>query len=149
MQSLRKYLTEIGIMFTLGAFAVILDDDGNVLLSHRQDFDVWNLPGGSVEHGELPYETVVREVKEETGLDVLIERLTGIYGKADKDELVFTFRCRITHGHVIATDEADQSHFFPIHALPETTLGFHNERIEDALNTIVEPVFRRQVTKTQ
>lgn len=133
------------MLFTLGAFAVILDDHGHVLLSHRQDLDVWNLPGGRVEQGELPQEAVIREVKEETGLDVAIERLTGIYGKADKDELVFTFRCRITDGHVIVTEEADQSRFFPIQALPETTLRFHRERIEDALSTPVEPVFRRQV----
>jgi 8-oxo-dGTP diphosphatase len=133
------------MLFTLGAFAVILDDQGYVLLSHRRDLDVWNLPGGRVEQGELPHETVIREVKEETGLDVAIERLVGIYGKADKDELVFTFRCRITDGHVIVTEEADQSRFFSIQALPETTLRFHQERIADALSAPVEPIFRRQV----
>jgi len=36
-------------MFTIGAFAIIFDDAGRVLLCHRRDIDVWNLPGGGVE----------------------------------------------------------------------------------------------------
>ena len=40
--------------FTIGAFAIIPDDLGSVLLCHRCDIDVWNLPGGTVEHGASP-----------------------------------------------------------------------------------------------
>lgn len=46
-------------MFSLGAFAVIFDPQGRVLLCHRRDMDMWNLPGGGVESGELPDEAVV------------------------------------------------------------------------------------------
>ncbi|NOQ23290.1 MAG: NUDIX domain-containing protein [Candidatus Aegiribacteria sp.] len=56
--------------FTLGAFAIIPDDTGRVLLCHRRDFDAWNLPGGVVENGESRWFSVVREVKKETGLHV-------------------------------------------------------------------------------
>jgi hypothetical protein len=68
-------------LFTLGAFAVIRDDQGRVLLCHRRDMDAWNLPGGGVCNGELPTEAVVRETREETGLEIVVEQLTGIYGK--------------------------------------------------------------------
>ncbi len=57
-------------MFTIGAIAIIFDAQGRVLLCHRRDLDVWNLPGGWVESRELPTEAVVREVREETGLEV-------------------------------------------------------------------------------
>jgi 8-oxo-dGTP pyrophosphatase MutT (NUDIX family) len=54
-------------MFRLGAFAVILDEAGDVLLCHRRDLDVWNLPGGRVEQGESPWQAAVRETREEVG----------------------------------------------------------------------------------
>jgi 8-oxo-dGTP diphosphatase len=47
--------------------------------------DLWNLPGEGVESGELPTEAVLRETREETGLEVAVERLVGVYGKVDKE----------------------------------------------------------------
>jgi len=88
-------------MFSIGAFAIIFDENGNVLLSHRRDIDAWNLPGGGVETRELPNEAVIREVKEETGLDVVILRLVGVYGKVDKDEIIFAFICRDVGGQLV------------------------------------------------
>lgn len=60
-------------MFSIGAFSIIFDEQGRVLLCHRRDMDAWNLPGGGAESGELPTEAAIRETKEETGLDVVIE----------------------------------------------------------------------------
>lgn len=63
-----------------GAFAIIRDDRGGVLVSHRRDADLWNLPGGTVEPGETPWEAVVREVREETGPSSR-EHLAGLQRK--------------------------------------------------------------------
>lgn len=52
-------------MFKIGAFAIILDEQGRVLLCHRRDIDAWNLPGGGLLSGEAPWQGVVRETKEE------------------------------------------------------------------------------------
>ncbi len=131
-------------MFTIGAFAIIFDDKGSVLLSHRRDMDAWNLPGGGVEARELPTEAAVREVKEETGLDVVIERLVGVYGKVDKDELVFAFTCRVVGGQLVLSDEADQHRFFAVDQIPANTSPKNVERIHDALASAAQPVFRRQ-----
>jgi ADP-ribose pyrophosphatase YjhB (NUDIX family) len=105
--------------------------------------DVWNLPGGGVESGELPTEAVIRETEEETGLAVAIERLSGVYGKHDKDEVVFAFVCRVVGGRLRVTDEADESAYFRIADLPLNTIPKHVERIHDAVKH-TPPVFRRQ-----
>jgi 8-oxo-dGTP pyrophosphatase MutT (NUDIX family) len=59
--------------------AVVTDDDGRVLLVHRVDNDRWALPGGVVEIGERVAETAVREVREETGIDVEVVGISGVY----------------------------------------------------------------------
>jgi ADP-ribose pyrophosphatase YjhB (NUDIX family) len=130
--------------FSIGAFAIIFDDHGRALLCHRRDMDVWNLPGGRVESGELPTEAVVREVKEETGLDVVIERLVGVYGKVEEDDLVFSFLCQVTGGDPALTDEADAIEYFAVENIPANTSPKQVERIHDALNPADQPVFRRQ-----
>jgi len=50
--------------------AVVTDDQDRIVLIRRRDNDLWALPGGGMELGESIVDTAVREVKEETGLDV-------------------------------------------------------------------------------
>lgn len=59
--------------------AAIRNDRGDILLIHRTDNDLWALPGGGHDVGESITDAVVREVQEETGLDVEVERLVGMY----------------------------------------------------------------------
>ena len=132
-------------MTLLGAFAIIFDEQGQVLLGHRRDMDLWNLPGGRVEAGEMPDQGIVREVLEETGLEVRVEKLVGIYGKEDRDELIFLFRCTITGGKLRQhTSETDANRYFPPAALPVNLIPKHRERILDALADHPHPIFRRQ-----
>jgi 8-oxo-dGTP diphosphatase len=63
----------------LGVQSVILDDEEWVLLSQRGDLNIWNLPGGRVDSGESLRDAAVREVREETGLVVHLERAVGLY----------------------------------------------------------------------
>lgn len=59
--------------------AIVQDDLGRILLIHKTDNDRWALPGGGHEPGETIAQTVVREVREETGYDVEVDTLTGTY----------------------------------------------------------------------
>lgn len=62
--------------FRLAAYAVCIEG-GRVLLAHHASNN-WTLPGGRVEHAEDPFDTVVREVAEETGCSAVVERLLGV-----------------------------------------------------------------------
>ncbi|MGW4520115.1 NUDIX hydrolase [Amycolatopsis sp. NPDC004378] len=57
----------------------IQDDAGRLLLIHKIDNDLWALPGGGHDLGERITDTAVREVREETGLDIEVVRLVGTY----------------------------------------------------------------------
>lgn len=119
--------------FTIGAFGIVFDGDRRVLLCHRRDIDLWNLPGGGVEAGEAPWETVVREVRDETGLEITVQRLQGIYTKPQTDDVVFSFVCAIIGGAVMLNDEADRIAWFAAEEIPLNTSPKQRERVHDAL----------------
>jgi 8-oxo-dGTP diphosphatase len=133
-------------MFTIGVFTIILDPQGQVLLCHRRDLDIWNLPGGGMEPGELPTEAAIRETREETGLEVKIERLVGVYSKPNNNDLVFVFTARVLGGRLTLNEEADQLDYFALDALPQNTIPKHVERILDAVTYQPQPIFRRQTS---
>lgn len=75
---IRLCMGELKHKFVLlqdGAAAIIVNDKGQILLQSRADRDKWGLPGGCQELGERFEETVIREIKEETNLDVNEENL--------------------------------------------------------------------------
>ena len=114
-----------------GAFAIIRDDKGKYLCSLRHDMNLWNLPGGGVEPFETPWNAVVREVEEETGLTVEVVRLQGVYAKKESDTLVFSFECAIVSGELVLTDEARRHCFFSIEELPPNFPPKQRERLID------------------
>ena len=118
-------------MFTIGAFAVILDKERRVLFCHRRDRDLWNLPGGRVQAYEAPWEGVVREVKEEVGLTIKPERLIDISSKPLHREIVLTFLCLVARGKPKLSDEADAIVFFSLSELPEKISLRQRERVVD------------------
>lgn len=63
----------------VAASAVVTDDGGRILLQRRRDNDLWALPGGGMDMGDSLPGCAVREVKEETGLDVEVTGLVGTY----------------------------------------------------------------------
>jgi 8-oxo-dGTP diphosphatase len=120
----------------VGAAAVILDGDRHVLLVHHTYGRLnWELPGGASEPGESITETVVREVREETGLTALPERVTGIYYDSEHDAHHLAFRCRVEGDAEPTPSSAEISEcaYWPLAALPRPISDFTVQRIEDAL----------------
>src|SRR6266536_6037972 len=86
--------------------AVITDDHGRALLIQRRDNHHWEAPGGVLELGETIEEGLRREVREETGLDIEPDQLTGLYKNMVRGVIALVFHCKITGGTLTATDEA-------------------------------------------
>jgi ADP-ribose pyrophosphatase YjhB (NUDIX family) len=119
-----------------GVFGLIFDEKKRVLLCHRRDMDLWNLPGGGLNKNELPCEGVKREVKEETGLNVEIAQLSNVYFKPKEKETVFCFICKIKSGKTKINEEADKIKYFEFKNLPLNTAKSHIRRINDVLKFI-------------
>jgi 8-oxo-dGTP diphosphatase len=83
-------------MPTLGVFAAIVDDGGRILCV-RMNYAThgWTTPVGRVEAGESSLRALQREVREESGLDVIADGLVGVYCKPYKDDIVLFFRARV------------------------------------------------------
>jgi 8-oxo-dGTP diphosphatase len=130
------------------AVSALIFNMGRILLCYRSDIDWWNLPGGGMEEGETVDEAVCREVCEETGLEVEVESLVGVYSKPQKQEIVLTFRCRITGGTLQSTKETRENRFFEPENLPSNTLPKHRQRVNDALLNQESAVIRSQLRST-
>ena len=63
------------------AVKVAVIHEGKILLTQREDFETWILPSGGIEEGESIGQAAIRETKEETGIDVELTRLVGVYSR--------------------------------------------------------------------
>lgn len=108
---LRSYIGHaLVVMPSVGA--VIHDEAGRILLAQNRDTGGYMLPGGAIDPGESPRQAVVREVREETGLDVEPESIAAVIGPwhvryPNGDAVDYTatlFYCRITGGTLAALD---------------------------------------------
>ncbi len=110
---------------------------GIVLIERKNPPYGWAIPGGFVDVGERVEEAVVREMKEETSLDVTIEDLLGVYSDPDRDPRFHTasvvYVCK-AYGTPKAQDDAKAVHVIPQEELNTLTLVFdHKKIIEDYL----------------
>lgn len=122
-----------------GSAVVIQDPSGQVLLVRRAyPPGDWVLPGGNAEADESPVETATREVREETGLHVAPERMTGVYYQADHQAgefIHFVFSGSVGDTALIRPDpeEVAEYGFFEPDALPEPMSPATRRRLLDAL----------------
>jgi len=123
--------------------AVITDDHGRALLIQRRDNKRWEPPGGVLELGETIEEGLRREVREETGLDIVPGQLTGVYKNMARGIIALVFRCKITGGTLAATDEATAFRWASDRDIRELAAEVYAIRVLDALSPGSSPVVRQ------
>lgn len=122
----------------VAASAVVTDDQGRILLQRRRDNDLWALPGGGMEMADSLPGTAVREVKEETGLDVEIIGLVGTYTDP-RHVIAYTdgevrrqfnvcFTARVTGGELAISDESTELRFIDADDLADLPMH-HTQRL--------------------
>ncbi|WP_300768195.1 NUDIX domain-containing protein [uncultured Bifidobacterium sp.] len=140
---LRAYIGHRPLWLS-GVTAYVEDETGHVLLGRRSDTAEWALVSGIVEPGENPADTVIREVAEETGVDVVVDALASVsssstpvvYPNGDITRyLDLTFQCHAApggrHDARVGDDESLDVGWFDRNELPQPLSRSTTTRMED------------------
>jgi 8-oxo-dGTP pyrophosphatase MutT (NUDIX family) len=85
------------VAIKLGVAVLVENDSGELLLDLRRDCELWGLPGGRVEPGESIEQAALRETREETGLEVELTRLQGVYSHPEGRIATFSDNGDVRH----------------------------------------------------
>lgn len=99
----------------------VIEHEQQLVLIRRRDAplaDYWAPPAGYVETGESVPEAVIREAREECGLEIVLDELAGVYSQADVDVLIVAYRAHSSGGRLIAGDDASEVGLFAPGQLP-------------------------------
>ena len=126
----------------MNAAGAVIVKDGKILLQHRSDNDEWGLIGGILEMGETYTEGALREIREETGLEVSLDHLLGIYYNPDmhwpSGDSAFVidaiFKASIVSGEPRTDAESLELRWFLPDELPYLFAPDHREAIADYLS---------------
>lgn len=147
MRNLFYTLVQIGYDLFLklnprkvAAHAVILDQAGRVLLLRSRFADTWMLPGGGLNPREHVDEGVRRECREELGVEVEIEALTGLYYQEGSSAYVAIFRCRLVEERLALSHEHTEYRWTEVGELPTRTGLMVADAVQHAGETAVRRI---------
>lgn len=121
------------------AVNVAIIHENKILLTQRDDFETWILPSGGVEDGESIAQAAIRETKEETGLDVELIRLVGVYSRLSNMSPVHAilFVAKPIGGEIKCQEgETIAVEWFAFDEIPSPLSAGQKRRIEDAVSGV-------------
>lgn len=105
--------------FRVAVAAIMFDESGRILLfKHTYRKFEWGIPAGSLEYHERPEDAIVREMLEETGMKVQVERLLLAESSKDDHHVSLIYQCRIVDGVFRESDEISEVKYFDVNDLP-------------------------------
>ncbi len=116
------------------AVAVLVAQNGRLLMgrrSHEPQKGAWSFPAGYVDAGEKVEDAARREVTEETGLEVSIDRLLGVYSEPGNPVILIAYAGTIVGGEMAPGPEAMEARFFPLQELPPLAFGHDHQVVQD------------------
>ncbi|MDI3424153.1 NUDIX hydrolase [Streptomyces luteolus] len=93
-------------LHSVSVAGAVVREDGRLLAIRRADNGNWELPGGVLELNETPEAGAAREVLEETGIQVEVDELTGVYKNTTRGIVALVFRCKPSGGTERTSDES-------------------------------------------
>ena len=136
---LRPSCDHCGFVYYAGpklAAGVIVECDGCIVLNRRAidpGYGRWSFPSGYVDLGETPEAAAVREAREETGLDVTIDGLVGVYTNPERPVVLIVYAGHVMGGTLVAGDEVQEVGTFDLAALPPLAFAHDTRIINDWL----------------
>ena len=130
----RPYCPACGFILFLDpkvAVAILaMQDDGLIMVKRGVEphLGKWAFPSGFVDRGEIVENAARREMKEETGLDIALTALIGVYSQQDSPVILIVYAARITGGSLTPGHDAQDARPFPLTALPPLPFP-HDARI--------------------
>jgi 8-oxo-dGTP diphosphatase len=129
----RLVCTQCGFVFYLdpkvAVGTIILDEQGQIVLVRRAiepGYGKWVFPGGYVDRGEEVQAAGIREAREETGLDIRIDRLVNVYSYTGRAPVIIVYAATMTGGCLACDDESLEAKFFAPDAIPWDELAFRS-----------------------
>jgi mutator protein MutT len=113
---------------------IVVNDEGRVLVIRRRDNNRWEPPGGILELDETFEEGVRREVHEETGVWVTVERLTGVYKNMTRGIVALVFRCSPESGEIATSDESREVQWMALQEVIDVMVPAYAVRVTDAVD---------------
>jgi len=129
----RLVCTQCGFVFYLdpkvAVGTIIRDDAGDLVLVRRAiepGYGKWVFPGGFVDRGEEVQVAAIREAREETGLEIRIDRLINVYSYAGRVPVIIVYAATMTGGCLGCDEESLEARFFAPDAIPWDELAFRS-----------------------